>query len=558
MTEPSSSAAILHGSFDFRLVALSVVLAISAAYTALDLTGRVIEERRWARVLWLAGGSTSLGLGIWSMHYIGMLAFSLPVPILYHYPTVIVSLLAAIGASAVALLTVSHERLGMIHKVTASLIMGGGIAAMHYIGMDAMRLPATMEHRWGLVSLSVLLAVAISFVALTLSLRIRLKKQAGWRKFGAALLMGSAIPLMHYTGMWAVRFRATGVAFSNESTVQISTLGIVVISVTSFLVMFSAMATVFLDRMISVQNAAMHVARDGEARFRMLAEAIPQIVWTSLPTGEIEYCNERLYDLTGISKDEEDLRTAWCDVLHPDDRPVAIASWEKALATGEPFNMEYRIRTAAGEYRWHLARATPMRDSAGNILRWFGACADIEDQINTQQVLEEQIKARASELADASNRLQEEMWEKDLARRQLDEQNEKMVREADRALATRHDAGQNGRASPELPEQRRSIRRGPGLCSENFSCPARRRGPAQSAGANLRKWRDIGATASCRSPCLSPASCWALRTGQPHLVVAGDSTARCAHARGREEYLSVYSDPRPGGSAWHPACAGDG
>ena len=92
------SPVTLHGTYDDRLVALSVVLAMVASYAALELAGRVTAARRWARVFWLAGGATSMGLGIWSMHYIGMLAFSLPVPVLYHYPTVIVSLLAAIAA----------------------------------------------------------------------------------------------------------------------------------------------------------------------------------------------------------------------------------------------------------------------------------------------------------------------------------------------------------------------------------------------------------------------------------------------------------------------------
>ena len=129
---------IIHGSYDYWLVALSVAFSMFAAYAALDLAGRVTAARQWARVFWLAGGATSMGLGIWTMHYIGMLAFSLPVPILYHYPTVIVSLLAAIAASAVALFTVSRERMTVPQQIAGSLIMGGGIAAMHYIGMAAM------------------------------------------------------------------------------------------------------------------------------------------------------------------------------------------------------------------------------------------------------------------------------------------------------------------------------------------------------------------------------------------------------------------------------------
>src|SRR6201996_8640207 len=93
----------LTGSYDYRLVTLSVVIAICASYAALDLAGRVTAARGMARLAWLTGGASAMGLGIWSMHYIGMLAFSLPLPVEYDWPTVVVSLLAAVVASAIAL-----------------------------------------------------------------------------------------------------------------------------------------------------------------------------------------------------------------------------------------------------------------------------------------------------------------------------------------------------------------------------------------------------------------------------------------------------------------------
>src|SRR5438093_11751227 len=128
------------GSYDYRLVGLSVLIAICAAYAALDLAGRTTAAHGRIRLTWLAGGATAMGIGIWSMHYIGMLAFSLPVPVLYDWPTVLLSLLAAIFASAVALFIVSRQRMGWMRALIGSVIMGSGIAAMHYIGMAAMRL----------------------------------------------------------------------------------------------------------------------------------------------------------------------------------------------------------------------------------------------------------------------------------------------------------------------------------------------------------------------------------------------------------------------------------
>src|ERR1043165_4732725 len=117
---------VLVGTYDGVLVALSVVIAIMAAYAALDLARRVTLARGRARLLWLAGGATAMGCGIWSMHYAGMLAFQLPIPVRYDWPTVLLSLVAAIAASAVALVVVSRPRMGVKQALLGSVLMGGG------------------------------------------------------------------------------------------------------------------------------------------------------------------------------------------------------------------------------------------------------------------------------------------------------------------------------------------------------------------------------------------------------------------------------------------------
>jgi NO-binding membrane sensor protein with MHYT domain len=141
------------------------------------------------------------------MHYIGMLAFHLPIPVQYDWPTGLVSLVAAIFASAVALFVVSRRQMGLTQAVVGSLFMGAGIAAMHYIGMAAMRLPAMHRYSPALVALSVVLAIVISFVALWLTFHFRGDTAPwGWMKITSALVMGAAIPVMHYTGMAAASF----------------------------------------------------------------------------------------------------------------------------------------------------------------------------------------------------------------------------------------------------------------------------------------------------------------------------------------------------------------
>jgi NO-binding membrane sensor protein with MHYT domain len=135
---------VINGSYDYRLVAQSVLIAVLASYAALDLAARVTAAHGRMRFAWLGGGAAAMGTGIWSMHYIGMLAFSLPIPVLYDWPEVLLSLLAAVFTSAVALFVVSRTGMGLLAAMVGSLIMGAGIATMHYTGMAAMRLPESL------------------------------------------------------------------------------------------------------------------------------------------------------------------------------------------------------------------------------------------------------------------------------------------------------------------------------------------------------------------------------------------------------------------------------
>src|SRR5882757_8423261 len=197
----------LTGVYDYTLVVLSVLISIFVAYAALDLAGRVTAARGIPKLAWLSAGAFAMGSGIWSMHYVGMEAFQLPVPVQYDWPTVLFSIAAAISVSALALFVASRKALGIGLTISSSILMGGGIAAMHYIGVNAMRLPAVRSYSHGLVTLSVLLAILISFVALTLIFAVRGETATwSWRKTGSALLIGLAVPVTHYIGLAAVTF----------------------------------------------------------------------------------------------------------------------------------------------------------------------------------------------------------------------------------------------------------------------------------------------------------------------------------------------------------------
>src|SRR5580692_2672864 len=123
-----SPGSFLSASYDYRLVALSLLIAVLTSYTALDLAGRVTANHGFSRAMWLIGGAFAMGSGIWCMHFTGMLAFRLPIPVYYYVPTVVASLFAAIVASGVALFVVSRTRMTTTHLVAGSVLMGAGIA----------------------------------------------------------------------------------------------------------------------------------------------------------------------------------------------------------------------------------------------------------------------------------------------------------------------------------------------------------------------------------------------------------------------------------------------
>ena len=262
---------LLTGSYHYGLVALSIFIAILASYAALDLAGRVTHARGRARFLWLVGGASAMGAGIWCMHYVGMLAFRLPVPVQYDWPTVALSLLAAVVSSGVALLIVSRPSMGLPQTIIGSILIGGGIAAMHYIGMGAMRLPAMCVYSPALVVLSVVLAVVIAFVALWLTFASRADTSSwGWRKTSSALTMGAAIPVMHYVGMAAVNFAPRPLMhFDSLHAISISDLGLTAITVITMMALGLVFITSTVDRRFSFQATAL---ASSQQRYRLIVE----------------------------------------------------------------------------------------------------------------------------------------------------------------------------------------------------------------------------------------------------------------------------------------------
>ncbi|WP_374673249.1 PAS domain-containing protein [Ideonella sp.] len=143
---------------------------------------------------------------------------------------------------------------------------------------------------------------------------------------------------------------------------------------------------------VTGREAALAALRESEARFRTIANLLPHMLWSTRPDGHHDWYNQRWYDFTGVPEGSTD-GDAWSGMFHPDDQPRAWARWRHSLATGEPYEVEYRLRDRAGEYRWVLGRALPVRDEDGRITRWMGSCTVIHEIKEVQARLEHSEQA---------------------------------------------------------------------------------------------------------------------------------------------------------------------
>src|SRR5713226_8695501 len=372
-----------------------------ASYAALDLAARVTAAAGSTRAVWLLGGAGAMGTGIWSMHYLGMLAFVLPIPVAYHWPTVLVSLLAAILASVIALHVVSRQHMSVPRVVAGRVMMGAGIAGMHYIGMAAMRLPAASHFNSVLVVLSVVLAILISLGALSIAFRFRNEKTGiGWEKLAGAVVMGSAIPVMHYTGMAAASFTPSSVPADLSHAVSISLVGTTGIAVVTFLILGLALLTSWVDRRFAERKLERSEAYLAEAQ---RLSHTGSFGWRP-STGEIIWSAETFrifqYDRTTTPTVELILQR-----VHPDDAPLVRDTIERASQDGRDFEHEYRLVMPDGAVKHVDVVAHALSDKPARI-EFVGAVMDVSDRKRAQ----EELRRSEGYLAEAQRLAHTGIW----------------------------------------------------------------------------------------------------------------------------------------------------
>jgi NO-binding membrane sensor protein with MHYT domain/two-component sensor histidine kinase len=233
---------VVTGTHDPYLVALSILVASFASYTALDLSGHVEAARGFARRVWLVAAAITMGGGIWAMHFVAMLAFIMPTPMSYDIGLTALSLVVAIFVTGGGFYVISRQSGSPLRLVLSGIFMGFGIAAMHYTGMAAMRGHAELSYDPLFVALSLIIAVGAATVALWLAFRTTDLGQ----KLAAAVVMGLAISGMHYTAMRAAIFTAHNPAHEAQATsLDQTSLALAVAGITFVILALASVASLF-------------------------------------------------------------------------------------------------------------------------------------------------------------------------------------------------------------------------------------------------------------------------------------------------------------------------
>ncbi|MCJ2079869.1 MHYT domain-containing protein [Methylobacterium sp. J-090] len=364
---------MMHTGYNPVLVVLSVAIAILAAYVALDLGGRVrgaAPGQRWA---WVAGAALAMGGGIWSMHFIGMLAFEMGLPIAYHLGLTFLSLLIAVAATGVAFAWVSRAATAQADVLVSGPLMGLGVAGMHYTGMAAMHVPSNLAYSPVIVAASVAIAVSAATAALWLTFR----QHGVWQKLLAAAAMGVSVAGMHYTGMAAATFTAEG---SGAHATHVAALGqgqqdlALYVAAATFAILFLALLASSID-----QQRIQAEHRASEARFRAAIQAVRGVLWTNDAEGRMVGDQPGWAALTGQTPAEYE-GYGWASAVHPDEVRSSVEAWTATVAARRDFVHEHRVRSRDGTWRHFAIHAVPILDGAGAIREWVGVHTDITEQ----------------------------------------------------------------------------------------------------------------------------------------------------------------------------------
>lgn len=391
----------MEGEYNYYLVILSYIIAVLASYVALDMAGRLRSEpSNKGKLFWLIGGAFSMGAGIWSMHFIGMLAFIMPMHMSYNLFLTISSLIVAQLASLVALFLLRKGHLSWPIMIGGGLLIGAGMASMHYLGMDAMN-DVKIVYKPLMFFLSLLIAFVASVAALWLALRVnegKIGRQVLYKAL-AALVMGAAICGMHYTGMAAAVFYALPDIPDTPTDIQQGTLAYYIAAISSLIIGIALMTSTHKQLVVK--------AIQGEKDFlNAILNNLEDGIVACNAGGRITLLNKAMRNMTGQPNQENELKywTSYCRFFYPNGHEVKPEEIPINLAlNGERVNgKEYILRTDQFQEKNVVIDGQPIVDLEAKTV---GAVIAVHD-VTVRKQMENQLIRQATHdmLTDLPNR----------------------------------------------------------------------------------------------------------------------------------------------------------
>ncbi len=405
-------------NYDPSLVLLSLVMAVFASYTALDIGSRIVAAEGLQQGLWLIGSAVALGGGIWSTQFIGMLATEFGIPVRFAFGGTLASLVLVMVLTALSLKWVCVRKLSAPSKGVAGLCVGTVIWMMHLLIVGAMEIDAEITRSWSAFSVSIAVSYFIAFASVWMVVGL----SDTLHRVGAAVVLGGAICAMHYIGMASLSYQIVDSIAPVAPTGLSQEIVAVLVAFGTVLILALVLVSAILDRRLSEAEA--DALRMSEERFRIMAEALPiSLAVTRVEDREVVYSNQRSVELFKVPADPAKREPASKRYVNPEDREkVAKAVAEHGFIESQ----ETRMRKYGGTEFWALisARRTPTSDGDMIVSGYY----DITDR----KEAEEELVRKEEKLRQANQELQRAV--SDLNRHSAElEEALKRAREADKA-----------------------------------------------------------------------------------------------------------------------------
>lgn len=395
---PTAVNIVSLGQYNWPLVILSIVISIFASYVALTMTSRVALLRGMARNVWLLIGAFTMGSGIWSMHFTGMLALEMPMQMYYNIPLVILSWLAAMLASGFALFIASRKTMSIPVLLGSAFIMGSGVMAMHYIGMAAMQMHGAISYDPLFLILSYIVALIASAAALWLSFYFRANSLISVRsileRVGSSIVMGFGISGLHYVGMFATNITLDPAMNHDMERSYNPTTFAIVIGLFTLVILISALISSYFDNRFSRRSAELD----------SLFQHNLDMVFCFAPDGSIQSLNpaaQHLLDFFGFKSEEGlgSLRSA----LEPEEFQRMTDIFRTALQ-GKAQRYEIVLTNNQGQQMVLSSSCIPIVVGR-EVIGIYQISKDITERYNNEKNLRQSEERYRTMLADLSTPL---------------------------------------------------------------------------------------------------------------------------------------------------------